>query len=128
MPLLRVVADEVRDLCVQTVEGFQPGMGIGVNETQFDVDSLPLCRLHRPPLKGRKPRVFDYFIGYRLQQSDPNAIFRQPDGTVATAHLEAGARVELAYVLDEHDGAAADSECWLKSFRNGGKPRFSRRR
>ena len=43
--------------------------------------------------------------GVRFYSRHPDRILRQPNRAIPTAHLEAGLRVELAGVLDEHRGA-----------------------
>ena len=110
-PLCGVVPDEVAHHRVQAVERLQVRVGVDADEAQFEVDALPgqgsrgvgvqSCRG-----KASAAPLLLCALAPLLKDRHPDGILGQPHGACAAPHLEAGALVELAHVLDEHDRAA----------------------
>ena len=106
MPLIRVVADKVRDHGVQSVERLQARARVGADEAELEMHGTAWC--------GRGDRLV---VARRLPEGEPDGLLGQPGGPWAAEDLEARPLVELAHILDEHEGAGARERSVSRRFR-----------
>jgi len=97
-------------MCLQPPEGLQARVRIGPQEAQPEMDTLTPGPA---PIGGSGELALSPFShtgsrglgGCGLEQGEPQGIVGQPQCAASGVHLEAGAGVKLAHVLDEHQGS-----------------------